>query len=208
MKLQTYNQTNIMDSLKSLSERLRKCGYKVEIFKSGRDASKRLYETVNGHTVGTGSSMTLDKLGIKTTLKNYAKKVYPHIPGDTGNDDRMALTADYYLCSANAISMNGHIVNIDGKGNRVAATCFGPKHVIYLIGKNKITDTLEDALDRAKETAVQLAKYYNRKTPCVKTGQCSECLSKESICAITTIHRKKPYGIDISVYLIDEEIGL
>ena len=194
-----------MDKLELLTERLTKCGFKVELFESGDLASKKIYKIINGHSVGIGSSMTLEKLGIKTSLKNYAKEVFPHLPGQVGDDERRALTADYYLCSANAISMNGHIVNIDGTGNRVAATCFGPKHMIYLIGKNKITDTLEDALNRAKETAVQLAKYFNRKTPCVKTGECSECLSKESICAITTIHRKKPYGIDISVFLIKDQ---
>ena len=62
--------------------------------------------------------------------------VCPLAPEDI---NRKALTADFYLTSANAVSLDGHIINIDGNGNRTAATCFGPKHVIYLIGKNKIT---------------------------------------------------------------------
>lgn len=118
------------------------------------------------------------------------------------------MTADYYLTSANAISLDGNIVNIDGTGNRTAATCFGPKNLIYVIGKNKIANTLEDAMNRAKCSAVELAKRYNRKTPCVVTGKCENCVSPECICAVTTIHRKKPYGINITVILINEDLGI
>ena len=152
--------------------------------------------------------MTLECLGLLESLKRNAKEVFFHLPGGAGEAERKALTADFYLTSANAISMDGHIVNIDGTGNRVAATCFGPKQVIYVVGKNKITETLDDAMIRAKNTAVKLAKYFGRRTPCVKTGKCEDCLSTECICSITTIHRKKPYGINISVFLINEELGL
>lgn len=197
-----------MEKLVKISERLKKCGYNTEIFETGSLAAQSIYEVVKGKTVGLGNSMTLAKIGIPETLHEYAKEVFPHLPGQAGENERNALTADYYLCSANALSMEGHIVNIDGTGNRTGATCFGPGHIIYVVGKNKITDTLEDALARAKQTAVKLAKHFNRKTPCAKTGKCENCLSPECVCSITTIHRKKPYGIDISIYLVNEDIGL
>ena len=197
-----------MKKLQRLSKNLNKRGFETEIFESGSLASERICEIVYKCTVGVGSSITLESLGLLETLKANTKEVFFHLPGGSGDAERKALTAEFYLTSANAISIDGQIVNIDGTGNRVAATCFGPKNVIYLIGKNKITETLDDAITRAKETAVKLAKHFNRKTPCVKTGECEDCLSSESICSITTIHRKKPYGINIFVFLINEELGL
>ena len=197
-----------MEKLQQLSEILKKHGFETEVFQFSNLASKRVCEIIKDYTVGVGSSMTLERLGLLESIKNYAKKVFTHIPGRVDEDERNALTSDFYLTSANAISMDGHIVNIDGTGNRVSATCFGPKRIIYLIGKNKVTETLEDAMKRAKDTAVKLAKHFNRKTPCVKTGKCEDCLSPECLCSITTIHRKKPYGINISVFLINEDLGL
>ena len=197
-----------MNRLLQLSKILNKRGFETEIFQSGDLASKRVSELVKGHTVGMGSSMTLQSLGIIESIQSCASKLFLHTPGQAGEAERNALTADYFLTSANAISMDGHIVNIDGTGNRVAATCFGPKQVIYLIGKNKITETLDDAIIRAKDTAAKLSKRLNRRTPCVKTGKCEDCLSPDCICSITTIHRKKPYGINLSVFLINEDLGL
>jgi hypothetical protein len=197
-----------MKKLKCLSEKLKRRGFDVEVFESGDAVSRRICEIIKGHTVGFGSSMTLSRLGLHDRIKAYAKQVFPHLAGGAGEEERKALTADFYLTSANAISMDGHIVNIDGTGNRVAATCFGPQRVIYVIGRNKITETLEHAMQRAKDTAVKLAKYFKRKTPCVKTGKCENCLSPQCVCSITTIHRKKPYGIDISVFLINRDFGL
>lgn len=197
-----------MEQLHRLSKKLHIRGYNTEIFKHGKLAVEKLYELIQNHTVGFGGSMTLKKLNVINNLDIYAKNVFYHLPGQAGDDERKALTADFYLTSVNAVSLDGHIVNIDGTGNRTAATCFGPKEIIYFIGKNKITPTLEKAIFRAKDTAVKLAKYYKRNTPCVKTGKCEDCLTSECICSITTIHRKKPAGIKSTVFLINEELGM
>jgi hypothetical protein len=197
-----------MDKLKALSNVLKKKKFEVEIFKTGESAKDKACKIIKDNIVGHGSSVTLDQIGLLKEIDKFAKKVYPHIAGKSGEDERNSLIADYYLTSANAISMDGHIVNIDGTGNRVAATCFGPQNIIYFIGKNKITESLDDALLRAKETAVKIAKKLNRKTPCAITGKCEDCLSPECICAITTIHRKKPSGINIHIFLINENLGI
>jgi hypothetical protein len=196
-----------MEQLLQLSKTLEKRGFEVEIFPSGATAAMRLLEMVQGHTVGYGGSATLDTLGIFNEIGNYTRDVFTHRPGRASDDEHHALYADFFMTSANAVSLDGHIVNIDGTGNRVAATCFGPGRTIYLIGRNKIVPTLHDALRRAKETAVKVAKHYRRKTPCVSTGKCEDCLSPDCICSITTIHRKKPSGIDMSIFLIDEDLG-
>jgi hypothetical protein len=194
----------IIETIKNLNRR----GFITESFKNIADVKNRVYQNIKGRTVGISSSMTLEKLGIIKESIEYAKKVYIHRPGNHGEIERKALVSDVFLTSANAVSKDGHIVNIDGTGNRVSATCFGPKLIIYVIGINKITYSLEEAHKRAKSTAVLLAKHFNRKTPCVKTGKCSNCLANECICAITTVHRKKPYGIDIKIFIVNEELGL
>lgn len=85
---------------------------------------------------------------------------------------------------------------------------FGPSEVTFVVGRNKIVPTVEDALIRAKEAAAKLAEHYRRKTPCVKTGRCTECLSADCVCPITTIHRKNPIGRVHSVFLVNEDLGL
>lgn len=197
-----------MQRLEQVSAELRARGFDTEVFKTGCTAAQRIYALASGHTVGIGSSMTVGHMGIADKIQDHAKRVFRHQPGGKGQDERDALTADIYLTSANAVSMDGHIVNIDGTGNRVAATCFGPRRVVYLVGKNKVMDTLAEALSRAKATAVRLAKHFHRKTPCTVTGKCEECQSPECVCSVTVIHRRRPDGINVSVFLIDEELGL
>ncbi len=197
-----------MKKLQKLAATLNKRGYETEVFDNRSVLNERTLEFIRGHTVGYGSCRTLEHLELHKLISRHAKEVFPHIPGEAGDDERNALTADFYFASANAVSMDGHIINIDGTGNRVAATCFGPGRVIYLIGSNKIADTLDEAMKRAKDTAVKLAKHFNRKTPCVKTGKCEDCLSPGCICSVTVIHRRKPNGVKISVFLINEALGL
>ncbi len=201
-----------MKDLISLSKTLKRRGFEVEVCRDkaqARDAVRRIIEA-NGPagSAGFGNSDTIRSLGLYDMLSEYTPNIYKHEPGIGSDADRKALISDYYFSSANAVSLDGHIVNIDGTGNRTAATCFGPKRLIYVIGRNKITGTLEEALRRAKQAAAKLAAMAKRKTPCAVTGECGDCLSPECVCAITTIHRKKPYGIDISVILIDEDLGL
>lgn len=195
-----------------LSKSLEKRGFETQICEDVESAEKIIHGIISKSesvsSIGFGNSMTIRSMGLHNSLLKYTNNLFVHAPVGTEKDDRKALTADFYLTSANAISLDGHIINIDGTGNRTAATCFGPKHVIYLVGKNKIAKNIDDAIKRAKSAAVELAKRYNRKTPCVVSGKCEDCVSPESICAVTTIHRKKPYGVKVSVIIINEDMGL
>lgn len=200
------------EQLLALSKTLKSRGFQVEVCENIEQAAELVHEIIGKSTpvssIGFGNSITVQGAGLQESLSKFTKEIYIHIPVGTEDIDRKALTADFYLTSANAVSLDGHIINIDGNGNRTAATCFGPKHVIYLIGKNKITKTLEEAMLRAKNAAVQNAKRYNRKTPCVQSGKCQNCISPECVCSVTTIHRKKPFGVNITVILINEDAGL
>jgi L-lactate utilization protein LutB len=198
--------------LNKLSQTLNKKNFETFVCEKKEDAIRlveNMLEDDAVSSVGVGNSDTLRELGLYEVFKRHAQNVYIHKPLITVEIDRKALTCDMYFCSANAVAMDGHIVNIDGMGNRVGATCFGPKRLVYVIGKNKIVPTLEGALWRARNVAAPgIAKKYGRKTPCAKTGICTDCNATECVCAVTSIHRRKPSGMDISVILIGEELGI
>jgi hypothetical protein len=118
-----------------------------------------------------------------------------------------AFSTDVYLSSANAISEDGVIVNIDGNGNRVAAITWGPKKVIFVIGLNKVAQNVEAALARARSTAspTNMARFSN-KTPCQVDGVCHNCNSPESICNYVHFLRNSPRGRH-TVVLVGENLG-
>ena len=119
-----------------------------------------------------------------------------------------AFSADYYLTSANAISEDGVIVNIDGNGNRVAAITWGPKHVVFVIGMNKVAQTVEGALARARSTAAPInAQRFEIKTPCQADGRCHNCNSADSICSyVHFLRNSRQQGRHI-VVLVGENLG-
>ena len=121
---------------------------------------------------------------------------------------RKAFEADFYLCSANAISEDGIIVNIDGNGNRVAAITWGPKHVVFVVGLNKVAQDADAALKRARSTASPInAARFDISTPCQTDGCCHNCLSPESICNyIHFIRNSHPQHRHI-VILVGEDLG-
>lgn len=167
-----------------------------------------------GMKVGVGGSLSVRGIGLLERLANNDVQVLDHWKQGLTKEDigaiRLAqLTCDLFLSSANAITEKGDIVNIDGFGNRVNAMTFGPKKVIIIAGFNKITPDVDSALDRIKRFAAPLnAKRLNLPLPCAETGYCHDCKSEARICRITSIIQRKPNGIDISVYLINEELGL
>lgn len=205
------------DLLTQTKKNLEKRGYSVFISESKND----LLELINTNIlppeimdieIGLGHSETLEEINLLEELQSRNAKVYSHNPPLTSAaDDRKALLSDYYFLSANAISKDGYIVNIDGSGNRTAASCFGPKNVVFVISRNKITETLDDAMDRALNyTGVTIAKKYADRgiLPCVSEGKCVECFSRGCMCGVITIHRKQLFGHKTSVILVDEEMGI
>jgi hypothetical protein len=122
---------------------------------------------------------------------------------------RRALLVDLFITGTNAITEMGQLVNLDMIGNRIGGITFGPKHVIILVGRNKIVSALEDAMSRIMNyVAPANAMRLDKKTPCVKTSRCEECKSPDRICNTWTITEKSfPKG-RIKVVLINEDLGL
>lgn len=165
-----------------------------------------------GSVVGIGGSVTIREIGVIEELERRGFKVVHHwvkvSPEESLELRRKALTSDVYLCSSNAVTLDGKLVNIDALGNRVAAMVFGPKRVIVVVGRNKLVRDVEEGISRAKNVAaVANALRLNYKTPCTTLGYCVDCKSPERSCNITTIIERKPTATDVHVVLVNEDLG-
>lgn len=163
-------------------------------------------------TVSYGGSMTIVESGMMNKLKEGNYKLLDRNAATTPEEIRSiylkSFDADTYLMSANAISLDGQLVNIDGRGNRVAALIYGPKQVIVMIGMNKVESTLEDAINRVQNFAAPAnTQRLNRQTPCRKTGFCHDCQSDDCICCNTVITRRSGEEGRIKVILVGEVLG-
>ena len=180
---------------------------------TAEQAVKQVSELIkDGSSVTWGGTMTIRDLGIPQYLKDRGTlEVLDRDLAETSEEKQAmylrAFSADVYLSSANAISEDGVIVNIDGNGNRVAAITWGPKKVIFVIGLNKVARDVEAALARARGTASPInAARFDIKTPCKADGICHNCNSSESICSYVHFLRNSPQGRHI-VVLVGENLG-
>ena len=183
-------------------------GFKVSHFESAQEAAACIAAQISGKTVGIGGSKTVEALGLFEKLSED-NTVFWHwkMPADEAR--RNAAFADVYLCSANAISEDGEIFNIDGTGNRIAATVFGHEKVYIVAGVNKIEADFDAALKRARNVAaVKNCARFGKKTPCQTDGQCHDCRSPERICRALTVLWAPMNGMETEVVLIDEELGM
>lgn len=166
----------------------------------------------DGSSVTWGGSMTIRDIGIPDYLRSRGTlqvldRDLVKTPEEKQDMYLKAFSADVYLSSANAISEDGVIVNIDGNGNRVAAITWGPRKVIFIIGLNKVSQTVETALSRARGIASPTnAARFDIKTPCQIDGTCHNCNSPESICNYVHFLRNSPKGRH-TVILVGENLG-
>lgn len=176
-------------------------------------ALKQVLELIpEGSTIGWGGAISAAQVGVQQALNSgnyitYDRDQYTE-PADRAAMMKKCFDADYFITGANAISLDGQMVNIDGMGNRVAAIIYGPKNVIVVAGMNKVCDTMDDAIRRARTIAApQNAQRFGLNTPCDKTGCCADCLSEDGICNQMVITRHcRPAG-RIKFVIVGEELG-
>ena len=180
---------------------------------TGAEAVKKVSELIeDGSSVTWGGTMTVRDLGIPQVLKERGTLEVLDRDLVTTPEEKQAMylrafSVDVYLSSANALSEDGVIVNIDGNGNRVAAITWGPKKVIFVIGLNKVAQNVEAALARARSTASPInAARFDIKTPCQIDGVCHNCNSVDSICNYVHFLRNSPRGRH-TVVLVGEDLG-
>ncbi|MBQ7725801.1 MAG: lactate utilization protein [Clostridia bacterium] len=179
----------------------------------------------DGAVLTAGGSMSLRESGVWELLYSPAYRFYDRSrPGMTPEEQleafRMAIGCDFFFCSANAITENGELINVDGKGNRVSSICFGPKRVVVVAGINKIVPDVQEGLLRVKKIAAPLnSKRLHTETPCEKLGQCASlcqnecpdetagCRSENRICCQYLISGFQREPDRIRVILCEEPLG-
>ena len=198
-----------MENFDAVKRNLENRGFAVRAFKTGAEAAAYLDGVIDGKTVGFGGSLTLEQLGLYDALGRHNTVVW-HWKQEAGPARREAMQTDIYLTSANGLAETGEILNIDGIGNRVAATLFGHEKVYFVIGRNKVAPTYEEALWRARNIASPpYARRLGKKTPCaVKADKCYNCSSPDRSCRALVVLWEKPRDVErMEVILIDEDLG-
>ncbi len=184
-----------------------------------KDLAKKIaYDTIipgiAPRTISWGGSLTFVGTRLYEALKNdprytvldtYDKSLSPE---QSVQRRRESLLVDLFVTGTNAVTENGHLVNLDMIGNRVAALTFGPKRVLLFIGRNKIVPDREAAMERIKHYAAPVNVIrLEKKCPCGKTGRCENCSSPDRICNTWTITEKSFPKHRVTIVLINEDMG-
>lgn len=178
-----------------------------------KEALEKALELIpEGASVGWGGTMSAMEIGLQDAIRsgNYHAIDREHAK-NLEEKQRMSMecfSADVFLTGANAMSIDGQMVNIDGTGNRVAAIIYGPKSVLVIVGMNKVCDSLDEAIKRAREVASPMnMQRFMKDTPCAVTGVCGDCKSEDCICNQIVITRHcRPAG-RIKFLIVGENLG-
>ena len=201
---------------------LEKNGFEVHLADSAAEAARQATEvilpavkTAEGRfVVSFGGSMSVAACGLHDSLKTRDDLTVIDTTDYTLDREEMvarrrrALTCDLFITGTNALVEDGRLVNLDNLGNRVAAMAFGPTHVLLIIGRNKLSSSLDEAMRRVKTVAAPInAASLNRKTPCAKTRRCEDCASPDRICSVWTITEKSMPQGRVKIILVNAELG-
>jgi L-lactate utilization protein LutB len=194
-----------------LLENLRKRGF-APYFASSREEGKNMVLELipKGASIGFGGSVTVEEIGLLDAMKNDYKLLHRSFYDASEHQalyQKMHL-ADWYIASANALAESGDIINIDGRGNRVAETLYGPQNILLICGTNKIVKNIDEGIERTRNVAApKNTMRLQKNTPCAYTGKCSYCLSPDTICKATVIHHHPTTGKNFYIVIIDESLG-
>jgi hypothetical protein len=205
--------------LENLKEVLNSNNFEAFIAQNAREAGRmvmdKILPKIAPESISWGGSMTFVATELYDMLKGYPNAQILDTfdkslsPEESLERRRQSLLVDLFITGTNAVTRSGELVNLDMIGNRVAGITFGPRNVVVMVGRNKIVEDLDAAIERIKDYAAPTnAMRLNKKTPCAKTSVCEECKSPERICNSWTITQKSfPKG-RIKVVLINENLGL
>ena len=186
------------------------CGYYAE---TKEDALKKALELIpEGSTIGWGGSVSVSEIGLRDAVLNGNYTVYNRDAAKSLEEKRdleiKTFGCDYFLCSTNAMTEDGILVNIDGNSNRVAAIAFGPKNVLMIVGMNKIAKDVDSALSRARNIAAPTnAQRFPLDTPCKVNGSCVNCKNIDTICCEFLITRFSRHANRFHIILVNEDLG-
>lgn len=199
-----------MTDFSRVRQNLEARGFRVSVFATAAEAADYLDSAIDNTSVGFGGSVTLEQMGLYERLERHDRVNWHWRPTVDGADARQAaMTAEHYITSVNGLAETGELINIDGTGNRVASTLYGHKKVWFVVGRNKLASTYEEALWRARNIAApKNAQRLKRKTPCaVKADHCYDCKSPERICRGLVVLWEAIGSMEMEVVLVDEALG-
>ncbi len=208
----THKQAAFASAAESIIKNLQKRNMEGYFFEDSASCIEAIISSIPENSIiSWGGSETIKESGLMDRIK---KENYSLLDRDAVPDKEkrklyaQTMLADYYLMSTNAITLQGELINIDGRGNRVAFLTFGPENVIVLAGMNKLVTDVEDGVKRTRNIAAPAnAKRLDKKTPCNATGHCGDCFSNDCMCSQLVITRRSGIKGRIKVYLIAEELG-
>ncbi len=162
-----------------------------------------------GSSITMGGCMSAQEIGLVDAVKTPEYRfIDRYAAPDRQAAEREAYSADFYLASANAMTEDGILVNVDGNANRVSAIAYGPKHVLFIISMNKICIDVDGAMKRARNVAAPInAARFGLTTPCSKTGKCFDCKSPDTICCQFLITRFSRHKDRIHIVLVNDNLG-
>ena len=198
-----------MTDFSAVKKNLEAKGFRVSTFETAQAAADYLNCAIDGVSVGFGGSVTLDQMGLYDRLAAHNNVIWHWKTEDKLTARYQAMTTDMYITSVNGLAETGELINIDGIGNRVAATLFGHKKVWFVVGRNKLAPTYDEALWRARNIAgPKNAQKLQKKTPCaIKADRCYDCKSPDRICRGLAVLWEAVTSMEMEVVLIDEELG-
>ena len=197
-----------------LVRNLRKRNFGACYCETRQQALKKALELIGkDQTIGWGGALSAQQIGLMDALNQGGYHTLDRSRCKTPEEQeqcmRECLLADVFLTGANAISLTGEMVNIDGNGNRVAAIVYGPRKVLVIAGMNKVVDTLQDAIRRARTIAAPMNKlrFPDKVTPCQLTGACEDCISRDCICNQVLVTRRSRLPERIYFIMVEESLG-
>ena len=181
-------------------------GYYAE---SKEEALKKALELIpEGSTIAMGGCMSAHEIGLVQALQEGNYQYLDRSKMEPREGLLAAYDSDVFLSSANAMTSDGILVNIDGNSNRVSCIAQGPKKVIFIVGMNKVCADLDSAMKRARNVAAPInAQRFEVKTPCKETGKCFDCKSPDTICCQFLITRYSRHTGRIHVILVNDNLG-
>ena len=197
----------------SVVKELKAKGYEALYVPSRKEALEEVLKLIPENvSVGVPGTVTIRDIGAMEKLAERGCKISHHWNPALSPEERTQVlldeyNSDYFLTSANAVTRDGKIVNIDGNGNRVSAMAWGRSTLIFVIGINKVAATLDDAIARARTATPPNALRLNGETPCVKTGYCVDCNSPARACRALLILERPTFGRKSHVILVGEDLG-
>ena len=176
-----------------------------------REEAKRIALSLipEGSSVTMGGALSAHEVGLVEAVKTGSFRFIDRAAYENPREAMLAAyDADWFLSSANAMTDDGVLVNIDGNANRVSCIAQGPKHVLFIVGMNKVCSDIDGAMKRARNVAAPInAQRFGLNTPCSKTGACMNCKSPDTICCQFLITRFSRHKDRIHVILVNDTLG-